>query len=89
MRIPARGATRDAYVCSTVESKGLSQPYYANRLPRKSVPTITNILGDRIQIKRFEKGLLQTELATKLGVFVELLKVWDEDVRKLQAKKHP
>ena len=49
--------------------------------PRKSLPTAIKTLGDRIQVRRFELGLLQSELAAKLKVPISLLQAWEEDVQ--------
>jgi ribosome-binding protein aMBF1 (putative translation factor) len=48
-------------------------PTYRN--PRKLFPTTLKTPGDHIKAKRFEKGLLQSELAEKLGVSVRLVKL--------------
>jgi DNA-binding transcriptional regulator YiaG len=52
----------------------------ANRKPRKPLPTIIKTLGDRIQVRRFEKGLLQSEVAEKLRVPISLVRAWENDV---------
>jgi ribosome-binding protein aMBF1 (putative translation factor) len=51
-----------------------------NRKPRKPFPTILKTLGDRIQARRFEEGLLQSELAGKLGVTTLLVRRWEDNL---------
>ena len=53
----------------------------SHRRRRKSLPTIIKTVGDRIQVRRFEKGLLQSEVAAKLGVPISLVQAWEEDVQ--------
>jgi ribosome-binding protein aMBF1 (putative translation factor) len=52
----------------------------ANRKPRKPFPGTLKTLGDRIQAGRFEEGLLQSELAEKLGVTTLLVRRWEENL---------
>jgi ribosome-binding protein aMBF1 (putative translation factor) len=52
-----------------------------DRRPRKSLPTIVKTLGDRIQISRYEKGLLQKELAKRMGVTLSRIKALESDLR--------
>ncbi len=51
----------------------------SNRRPRKSMPTTLKTLGDHIQVRRFEEGLLQSELAEKMGVTTSLIQLWEND----------
>lgn len=37
--------------------------------------------GDRLQVRRFELGLLQSEVAAKLRVQISLVQAWEEDVQ--------
>jgi ribosome-binding protein aMBF1 (putative translation factor) len=50
------------------------------RRPRKAFPTTLKTFGDRLQVARFEKGLLQTELAQKLQIPTMLVKRWEENL---------
>ena len=52
-----------------------------NRRPRKSLPTTVKTLGDRIQVCRYEKGLLQSELAEKMGITIEAIQLLENDLR--------
>jgi ribosome-binding protein aMBF1 (putative translation factor) len=51
-----------------------------NRRPRKVFPTTLETLGDRLQVARFEKGLLLSELAQKLQIPTVLVKRWEENL---------
>jgi ribosome-binding protein aMBF1 (putative translation factor) len=53
----------------------------SNRRAWKAFPTTLKTLGDCIKAKRFEKGLLQRELAEKLGVSKLRVKLWEHDQR--------
>jgi ribosome-binding protein aMBF1 (putative translation factor) len=50
------------------------------RRPRKAFPTTLETLGDCIYVARFEKGLLQSELAQKLQIPTTLVKRWEENM---------
>ncbi len=43
------------------------------------MPTTLKTLGDHIQVRRFEEGLLQSELAEKMGVTTSLIQLWEND----------
>ncbi|MDB6123646.1 MAG: hypothetical protein JWQ71_2639 [Pedosphaera sp.] len=46
------------------------------------MPTISKSLGDKIQIKRFEKGLLQSQVAKELNVATARVKSWEANFEK-------
>jgi ribosome-binding protein aMBF1 (putative translation factor) len=52
----------------------------AIRRSRKTFPTTLNTFGNRIQVARFEKGLLQSEMAEKLQISTNLVKRWEENL---------
>ena len=45
----------------------------------KAFPTTPKTLGDYIKARRFEKGILQRELAAKLGVRKVYIQLWEQD----------
>jgi ribosome-binding protein aMBF1 (putative translation factor) len=51
----------------------------AIRRPRKAFPTTLKTLGDRLQVARFEKGLLQSEIAKQMQIPTTLVKRWEEN----------
>lgn len=51
------------------------------RINKKVFPATLKTLGDHIRLKRFEKGLLQAEMAAKLGVSSQLVQQWEMDRR--------
>jgi DNA-binding transcriptional regulator YiaG len=53
-----------------------------DRNPKKSIPVIVKTLGDQIQIKRYEKGLLQSQVAKALNVMTSLVKSWEDNSEK-------
>jgi DNA-binding transcriptional regulator YiaG len=53
----------------------------SKRHRRKIFPTVLKTLGDRIHVKRVEKGLLQGQLGRKLGVAREVVMDWERDLR--------
>jgi ribosome-binding protein aMBF1 (putative translation factor) len=52
-----------------------------NRRPRKRFPESIKTLGDRIRVARLEKGLIQKELAKKLGIPTRHVIRWEQDKR--------
>jgi ribosome-binding protein aMBF1 (putative translation factor) len=51
-----------------------------NRIPTKALPTTVNTLGDRIMVKRFERGLSRAQLARLLGVMTKIVVQWENDL---------
>ena len=59
---------------------------FRRQLPEDHVPkmppkTALTTLGQRLQFKRVEKGLLESQLAHILGVATRLIKDWESDTR--------
>jgi DNA-binding transcriptional regulator YiaG len=52
------------------------------RHARKAFPTTLKTLGDHIHAARFEKGLLLSQMAEKLGVPYEFVTRWEQDLEK-------
>jgi DNA-binding transcriptional regulator YiaG len=53
-----------------------------NRKGTKAFPTSPTTLGERIRINRIEKGLLQSEMAEKLGVSRFQVGKWERNLVK-------
>jgi len=53
----------------------------------KSVPKTIKTRGDLIKVKRYEKGLLQSQLAAQLRVSPKVLQQWETDSRTPSAEQ--
>jgi DNA-binding transcriptional regulator YiaG len=52
-----------------------------NLIPRKRLPALVKTLGDRIKTRRFELGLLESQVAHSLNVSVVTLRAWENDLK--------
>lgn len=50
----------------------------SDRKPRKSLPASIKMLGDLIQIKRYEKKLTLWQLAQKMGITTASARAWED-----------
>jgi ribosome-binding protein aMBF1 (putative translation factor) len=53
----------------------------------KSVPKTIKTIGDLIKVRRYEKGLLQSQLAAKLRISPKVLQQWETDSRTPSAEQ--
>jgi transcriptional regulator with XRE-family HTH domain len=53
--------------------------------PRAGYPKQINNLGDEIRVRRLDLGLLQKDVATRLGVCAETLSNWERSLTSPQG----